>query len=259
MKLAHILVFALALVFTSSAFGQKLLQKSYKEWNKDEVAKILKESGWALEYQSEEGLIAAQQEQQGRDSNDNNRGSYRGNQGRVDIPAPITIRLHSALPIRQALVRMQQLGANYDKMNAEEKLKFDDQTAKFLECGICKQYYVITIAKWKDTSTSVSEGIFQTLTLDDLKGKIWLANDKDEKLELAQFTPPKGAADSAVFFFKRTNEKGMPFFTSSDKQVRFVFANELRSSNVNAYSKLIPKSFEFKVSKMLSPSGELEF
>ena len=259
MKLAHTWLIVFALILTSSAYGQKFLQKSYKEWSADEASKILKDSGWANEYQSEEGLISAQQQQQARDSNDNNRGTYRGNQGRVDIPAPITMRLHSAMPIRQAMVRLQQIGANYDKMNAEDKQKFDDQKAKFLECGICKDYYVVTLSKWKDTSTSVSDGIFQTMTLDELRGKIYLLNDKDEKLELTQFTPPKNAADAAVFFFKRTNEKGEPFFTSSDKLVRFVFSNELRTGTVNAYSKLIPKSFDFKVAKMLSADGKLEF
>ena len=259
MKLTQISILVFTLVFASSAFGQKYLQKSYKEWSQDEAAKILKDSGWALEYQSEEGLAAAQSLQQARESSDNNRGTYRGNQGRVDVPVPVTVRLHSALPVRQAIVRLQQLGTNYDKMNAEDKLKFDESTAKFLECAVCKGYYVITIAKWKDTSTSVSDGIFQTMSLHDLKGKVWLANDKDAKLELEQITPPKNASDSAVFFFKRTNDQGAPFFTTADKQIRLVFANELRQNNVSAYSKLIPKSFDFKVSKMLSAKGELEF
>ena len=197
-------------------------------------------------------------QQQGRDANDNNRGIYKGNQGRVDIPPPVSARLFSALPVRQAMVRLQQLGANYDKMSAEDKAKFDESKAKFLECGVCKGYYVITLSKWKDTSTSVSDGIFQTMTLNDLKGKVWLANDRDEKLELVEFTPPKNAADAAIFFFKR-NEGGTPFFTAADKQVRFVFSNELRTSGISGYSRLIPKAFEFKVSKMLSPKGELEF
>jgi hypothetical protein len=259
MKLTIVLVLILAFAFTSSAYGQKFLQKSYKEWSQDEVAKILKDGPWSGEYQSEEGLIAAQRVQQARESADNNRGSYRGNQGRLDIPVPITIRLHSALPVRQAMVRLQQIGANYDKMSAEDKQKFDGQTAKFLECAICENYYVVTIEKWKDTSSTVSEGIFQTMTLADLKGKVWLVNDKDEKLELEQFSPPKSAVGQAVFFFKRANEPAAPFFTSRDKQVRFVFSNELRNSDVNAYGKLIPKSFEFKVAKMLNSAGELEF
>lgn len=259
MRFSHIAVLFLALAATVPMFGQKFLQKPHTEWSQEEAAKVLKDSGWAVEYQSEEGLVAAQSQQQGRDAGDNNRGTYRGNQGRVDIPPPVSARLFSALPIRQAMVRLQQLGANYDKMSAEDKAKFDESKAKFLECGICKDYYVVTLSKWKDTSTSVTDGIFQTMTLNDLKGKVWLANDKDQKLELTEFTPPKNAADAAVFFFKRTNEAGAPFFTSADKQIRLVFSNELRTSGVSGYSRLIPKAFDFKVARMLSSKGELEF
>jgi len=259
MRFTHIFVLVFALVATMPIFGQKFLQKPYTEWSQEEAAKLLKDSGWAVEYQSEEGLAAAQSQQQGRDANDNNRGIYRGNQGRVDIPPPVTAILFSALPVRQAMVRRQQLGANYDKMSAEDKAKFDESKVKFLECAICKGYYVITLSKWKDTSTSVSEGIFQTMTLNDMKGKVWLVNDKDQKLELTEFTPPKNAADAAIFFFKRTDEQGAPFFTAADKQVRLVFSNELRTTGISQYSRLIPKAFEFKVSKMLSPKGELEF
>ena len=259
MRFTHIFVLVFALVATMPSFGQKFLQKPYTEWSQEEAQKVLKESGWATEYQSEEGLAAAQSQQQGRESVDNNRGTYRGNQGRPEYPVPVAARLHSALPIRQAMVRLQQLSANYDKMSAEDKAKFDESKAKFLDCAICKGYYVVTLSKWKDTSTSVTDGIFQTMTVDTLKGKVWLANDKDEKLELTQFTPPKNAADAAVFFFKRTNDQGAPFFTSADKQVRLVFSNELRTGGLSEYSRLIPKAFEFKVSKMLSPKGELEF
>jgi hypothetical protein len=158
------------------------------------------------------------------------------------------MRLHSALPIRQALARAQQIGAKYDSMSQEDKKKFDESTAKFLACAICTDYYVVTLIKIKDSSGKVDDGIFQTLKAEDLKGKVWLVNDRDEKLELAEFTPPKGAGDAAVFFFKRP---ATPFFNTTDKQIRFMFANELRQSGNNAYASLIPRTFEFKVSKMV--------
>ena len=257
MKFRHLAYLVFTLLLISPCYGQKYLQKPYKEWNTEDVRKILSDSPWATQYQSEEGLVAAQQQQQARDQSDNNRGSYRGNQGRLDAPMPVTVRLHSALPVRQAMIRAQQLGANYDKMTADEQKKFDDSTVKFLECAVCAGYYVITLTKFKDTSTTVTDGIFQSLKLEDLKGKVWLLNDKDEKLENTQFTPPKSSTDSAVLFFKRTNDKGEAFFSPTDKLVRLAFSNEFRD-NANAYSKLVPRAFEFKVSRMLLDS-KLEF
>ena len=245
--------------FASPAFGQKFLQKPYTEWSFEEVKKLLNEAPWSNQYQSEQGLIASTLEQSAREQADNRlSGSDRGNLGRGNIPAPVIIQLYSALPIRQALVRSRQLGAKYDKMNADEKAKFDASTAGTLKCPLCTDYYIITLTKTKDKSERVDDGIFQTLTLENLKGKIWLVNDKQEKLELFQFTPPKGAGESAVFFFKRKKEDGTPFFTEADKEIKFLFANELRAPNSNAYSHLIPRSFDFKVSKMLV-DGKLAF
>ena len=262
MKYTRVLfLLGLAFFVVSPAVGQKFLQKPYKEWSQDDAIKVASDSPWANQYQSERGLDQAAIEQQRREQADTRlSGSDRGNQTRPNMPVPVIVRLHSALPVRQAIVRLQQLNAKYDKMSAEEQQKFDESTSKFLQCAICKDYYVVTLTKWKDSSTSgITDGIFQTMTLEELKGKVWLVNDKDEKLELAQFTPPKSGSDSAVFFFKRADANGTPFFTPSDKLVRFMFANELRNNNVNAYSALIPRSFEFKVSKMLSADGKLEF
>ena len=259
MKYTRLLLFVFAVLLVTPSYGQKFLEKPYKQWTLDDTNKILSSAPWADQYQSERGQIAAENIQQSIDrSNNTISGSNRGNQGRVSAPVPIIIRLHSALPIRQALARQMQIGAKYDKMSAEEQAKFDESTAKFLECAVCKGYYVVTITKWRDTSDFVTDGIFQSLTLEDLKGKVWLMNDKDEKIELEQFTPPKKATDSAVFFFKRPAAGEPQFITPADKRFLFVFANELRD-NKNAYSNLIPRSFEFKIPKMLTADGKIEF
>ncbi len=258
MKFSFFVILLLTLFIAPATFGQKYMQKSYKEWSKEDAGKVLTDSPWASSYQSEEGLVAAQQQQQARDSADNNRGIYRGNQGRVDPPVPIYIRLHSALPIRQATIRLRQLATDYDKLNSEEQAKFDEATSKFLDCAICKDYYVVTLSKFSHSSMSVTEGLFQSLKLEDLKGKVWLANDRNEKLELAEFTPPKSATDNAVLFFKRTNDKGEAFFAPTDKEIRLMFANEFRDSSSNSYGKLVPRTKEFKVAKMVV-DGQLLF
>ncbi|MEP6705247.1 MAG: hypothetical protein ABJB34_10630 [Acidobacteriota bacterium] len=259
MKYTYILLISFALIVTSNtALGQKFVEKPYKEWTKEDVLKLTSDSPWATQYQSERGLAAASMEQQARDQAGTRlTGGDQGNLGRPSVPVPIYIRLFSALPIRQAMVRQQQIGIGYDKMSAEDKKKFDDGRAKFLECGICKEYYVVTLTKWKDTSTAVSQGIFEGIKAEELKGKIWLVNDKGQKLDFTEFTPPKNATDAAVFFFKRNDASGSTFFSPSDKAVKLVFANELRD-DLNAYSGLIPKTIEFKVAKMVV-DGKLVF
>ncbi|MEP7148477.1 MAG: hypothetical protein ABI857_06295 [Acidobacteriota bacterium] len=259
MKYIYAFILVLTLMAASPANGQKFLEKPYREWSKEEAFKVTADSPWAVEYQSERGLDDQARLQQRREQADTRlSGSDRGNQGRPSVPIPVVMRLHSALPVRQAIVRLQQIGAGYDKMKREEQEKFDASTAKFLECAICRDYYVVTLGKWRDTSTvGISDGIFQTFKYEDLKGKVSLVNDRDERLEIVSFTPPKNSTDSAIFFFKRPVAEA-PFFLRSDKEIRFLFSNDLRD-NTSAYSKLIPRVFEFKISKILSADGKIQF
>ena len=47
-----------------------------------------------------------------------------------------------------------------------------------------------------------------------------------------------------------TDDAGKPFFTASDKLIKMMFSNDLRD-DTSEYSILIPRLFEFKVSRMV--------
>jgi len=257
------MLFVCVFCFSAMVFGQnneKTLQKPYQKWSQEEALKIVSAKPFADQYQSEKSNNEVAQQQQRREQADTFLG---GNQrGRtidgVQAALPIVIRLHSALPVRQAQVRMRQIQAGYDKMSEDDRKKFDETQKVFLECAICKDYYVVTIIKFKDSSaTAIDTGIFQTMKLEDFKGKVWLVNDKDEKRELVQFTAPKKAGEPAVFYFKRTDEKGNLLLSTENKSLKFVFSNDLVNDD-NQYSYLIPKHFEFSVSKLIM-DNKVEF
>ncbi len=238
---------------TCTVSAQKFLEKPFQKWSKDDAIKILSDSSWARTYQSTEGAAGAAALQVSREQNQgaNSGGSNPRSTARYFGPAPVVIRLHSSLMVRQALIRIQQITAGYDKMDEKKKAEFDEQTKGFLGCPICQNYYVVTITKTFDSSSEgVEEGIFQRMTVEDMKGNVYLENDKGEKRELVQFTPPKGRGDSAVFFFARKDDKGNPFLTSQDKEFKFAFKNDFLT-NKNPYAYLVPRTFEFKVSKMM--------
>ncbi|HEX8370613.1 MAG TPA: hypothetical protein VF604_18860 [Pyrinomonadaceae bacterium] len=246
---------------TVAAFAQdtqKTLQKPYQKWSEAEAKKIISNLPWANEYQSEGGLAAVAQQTQAREQSDTTLGGRnRGSGARNLTISPVTIRLHSALPVRQAMVRLQQIQIGYDKMSEDDRNKFDESKKVFLSCPACQNYYVVTLTKWRDSSPgAVDDGIFQTMKFEDFKGKVWLVNDKNEKRELVQFTPPKGAGESAWFFFKRTDDSGAPLLTSESKELKFVFDNKLLDNN--RYSGLIPRAFEFKVPKLMF-NNKVEF
>lgn len=245
---------------TCTISAQKVLEKPFQKWSKDEAIKILSDSSWARTYQSNEGTSVAAAQQVAREQNQtaSSGGSNPRSVGRNFGPPPVVIRLHSALPIRQAMIRMQQLSAGYDKMDEKKKADFDAGTKAFLSCAICQNYYVITLTQFPDSSgQGVEEGIFEKMALEDMKGNVSLVNEKGERRELVQFTPPKGRGDSAVFFFARKDDSGNSFLTPQNKDFKFVFKNDFLT-NKNRYAYLVPRNFEFKVSKMMI-GDNLEF
>jgi len=253
MKSLSVLICAVFVVLLSSeGFGQKFVNKQWTEWSKDEALSLLSESGWAKTYSSIEGGARAEAGAMARAQKDSvNRGGGNPGSAARDLGnLPITIRLHSSPLVRQAMVRLQQISVKYDKMSAEDKAKFDALKKGYLECAICKDYYVVTITKFTDSSgETVNEGIFQALTMEDMKGGITLANEKGETRELVQFTAPKTGGDPAIFFFKRTDDNGTPLVRLDTKELRFVFSNEFVQRD-KRYSYLYPRRFEFPVTKM---------
>lgn len=255
MKLNKYILPVLLCVFASVAFGQnveKTLQKPYTSWSMDEAQKIISAKPFSDQYQSERALNAASQSGQLTGQSGNRiTGTDSGRQGQGAGVVPIVVRLHSSLPVRQAQVRLRQIQANYDKMNDEQRKKFDESQKVMLDCAICKDYYVVTLLKFRDSSPGVVDtAIFQDMKLEDFKGLIWLANEKGEKRELVQFTAPKRAGEPAVFFFKRNDESGAPLLTTESKMLKIVFSNDL-VENKNQYSYLLPRNFEFNVSKLI--------
>ena len=255
MKLNKFILFVFLSCFAASAFGQnieKVLKKPFQEWSQDEAMKIISAKPFADQYQSTSALNAGAQAQQQREAADNNPlGRERGRTDGISTALPIVIRLHSALPVRQAQLRIRQIQAGYDKMSDEQRKKFDESQKVLLECKICTDYYVVTITKFRDTSaTGIDTGLFQNMKLEEFKGKIWLTNDKGEKRELEQFQAPARAGAPAVFYFKRNDDKGTPLLTTDSKTLKFVFSNDLLD-NKNQYSYLLPRTFEFSVSKLI--------
>ena len=255
-----ILAFVWLCCLTAAVSAQKIAEKPFQKWSKEDALKVLSDSSWARTYQSTEGSSRSAAQQVGREQNQtaNSGGSNPRSVARNFGPPPVVIRLHSALPVRQAIIRMQQLSSGYDKMDEKQRTEFDASAKKFLDCAICQNYYVVTLTQFPDSSgQAVEEGIFQRMTLKDMKGNIWLVNEKGEQRELVQFTPPKGAGDSAVFFFARKDDNGNSFLTPESKDFKFVFKNDFLTPT-NPYAGLVPRNFEFKVSKMMV-SERIEF
>jgi hypothetical protein len=248
----------LALVFsmTCAASAQKVFDKPYTKWSKGDAEKILSESPWITTYQSAE--LAAAIDKEAILKNQDNLSIRPGARAtdaraqRANLAAPaITVRLHSASVVRQAIVRLQQLSQGYDRLDDEKKAVFDASTKDLIDCPYCRNYYIVTMSKALDSSNrSVEDGLFQTINPAEMKGKVFLVNDTGLRSPLAQFIPPKGSSGEAVLFFPRRNTLGHELITPENKTFEILFDGTFFTSS-NPYGKIIPTSFRFEVKDLI--------
>lgn len=224
--------------------AQKAWEKDWQKWKKEEAYKILNDSPWAKNYTNVDVSYSY--------GSINRSGFDEG----VQLPAspPVILRLFSSLKVRQAVLRLRQIQANYDQLDKKQKEEFDEKTKNFLNCDNCKKYYVFILLQpvTEPNVKSVVGESFKADQLSSLKDKIFLFNDKKEKRELAQFVAPKTDADAAVFYFPIMDENQKPLITTETKKITVQFKTSL------LYGKGFLQDVEFDVSKMLF-DGKLDF
>ncbi|HVF88672.1 MAG TPA: hypothetical protein VNH22_01320 [Blastocatellia bacterium] len=196
--------------------------KPYSQWTKGDTSAVLSQSPW----------VKTQE--------------IRLTQGRANAPrdSKITLRLRSALPIRQALVRQKQLDAKYDKMNEADRAAFDAKTKGLMDCPACADNYVVTLSA-KSENDPGYDVVFELLkgaTLAALQKYVYLSNDRGERRPLIHFVAPKSGGEEAMFFFPRLDDSGKPLLAPRDKRLLFRFSDSNVSATVN---------FEFDVSKIV--------
>jgi hypothetical protein len=250
-RLALRATMVLCLAGTVAAQGG-LPQKPFGQWSKAEVTKILTDSAWAktqairIQRRGQVRSIAGQTESETM--------SGRGELSSAEDPLDyrFTLRLHSALPIRQALVRQEQLKWNYDRRSAAEQKAFDQQARQvLLDCPVCAENYVLSVG-FSSTNSSGNDLIYKwfgAATVPSIKGYVYLANERGGRRDLLDFIPPKAPGDDVYFVFPRLDEKGEPLFTATDKKLIF----RMSDSSANAVT-----NFSLDLSRLIV-GGEVRF
>ncbi|HEY6245338.1 MAG TPA: hypothetical protein VIX17_15415 [Pyrinomonadaceae bacterium] len=251
----NVLFIGMMCVSISLVFGQQSLPKQpYQQWSKEAAEKVLNDSPWAkrqelrLKFDKESQKAA---------------GSYSGvsaataAQAQTEVTSDIpidfvfTLRLRSALPVRQALVRLRNLETDIEKMNKQQLEAFDKQTSGLLACPACEQNYVLTLSSKSKTNPGADAvfTLFKGARLADLQRYIFIANERGERRSLIHFVPPKVPGDEATFFFPRLNDQGAPLLSAGNKQL-IVNLSDNRPTSVG--------NFQIDVSTLLM-NGKIEF
>jgi hypothetical protein len=222
-------------------FGQGWTKKPYTEWSMGDVERILNNSPWA------------QTQIESRSIN-------------YDLPGNsylAIIRLRSALPIRQALLRQKQFQLNYGKFNAVDKARFDKETEQFVQCPDCVDYYIVTVRSpmFADMAAGQKPGFagfdvlapLRHLSLAEIKSSVYLENDKGERRNIVRFIPPKGEHEEAMFVFPRKDSQGRTLITGDNKAFYFKIDERLFKG-----TPMPLKPFKFGVQE-LTQNGEIVF
>lgn len=220
-----ILIFVLA----PTATAQKSLpKKPYTEWSLQEVMTLLQNSPW---------VEASVQFAQGRTGDSPDRPP--GTEFYVEL------RLYSALPIRQAIVRRMQLTIPYTKLTAAQRASFDEEVDGLLKCPQCAEYYIVTIASASqspfsfatrgDPHTLDTVDVVKRVPEDELLRQVSLSNDKGERRNATRvvFTP----RHEMVFFFRRVDEHGSALITPANKKFSVEFDDKLSKKTEGSLKK----------------------
>jgi len=232
----------------------ELSKKPFPEWSKSEAEAVINNSPWAKQ---QELRIKFDKETQKA------AGSYSGVSGaaaaqsqmEVTSQMPVdfifTLRLRSALPVRQALVRLKTLETNVEKMSDPQRAAYDSQMKGLLECPACAANYVVTLSS-KSKNNPGADAVFATFKggrLADLQRYVYLANERGERRALVHFVPPRSPGEEAVFFFPRTDEKGAPLLALDNKELLINLTDNQANSITN---------FKIDVTKLVL-NGKIEF
>jgi hypothetical protein len=201
---------AVATLVATIALAQKQA-KPWNEWTRKEAEKIFNDSPWSR----------AQTESESSQSSDvpTNFGDTRGREEAVrgavtNASVTFHIRFFTARPIRQAYVRMLQMGerppdqAVIERMNAWANLQADDRIIVAVSFE-GDQRYLGRVAK-----------TFRAATTADIKNTVYLERNDGKRVFLSDYVPPSKDPFGAQFVFPRTVD-GQPLVTANGGTLRF--------------------------------------
>jgi len=208
--------------------------KDYRQWNEKECKKLLEDSPWAQDYNIGRTYVEPLQ----------STSTERGREQRPQMKYQVQFR--SALPVRQALVRLQQLNNKYDQMPLDQRQAFDEKAVKLLDANFAETIAVhVTYGSNVAAYDREMAAFWQAQTTEKLKNSAFLIGPKGQKIPPQRFSVTAGAGREFTFYFMRVYE-GQPLIGPQDKTIKLEFMHP-RVSDQGESRVLL----EFKVDKMM--------
>jgi hypothetical protein len=196
----------------------------FKRWSQKQAVTLLTDSPWCKEFTLARwtGRNRLPSEGISRESED-----YLPQNtdipGERDLIHTYTVRLFSALPVREAHVRLLQLGNNYDGMTVEQQAQFDRMTRRALDLDVSDQIIVALEFESNDRQLQMEVNKqLRDLGKEQLKQRVFLITENFERIDLREYYPPAPDGTGAKFVYPRkiNNE---PVVSTQDRELKFEF------------------------------------
>lgn len=211
---SEMLLISLALACLAGSQGGEFWEKKeFQQWSERECRKLLEDSPWGKNYTLSQTLIEPLGTSSIAGAGD------RARESRPEISYQADFR--SALPIRQALVRLEQIRVKYDQFQPAQKQAADQRARDFLTVGF-PDTVVLRVAYSSNVQSDDRDlaRYWQSQTTDTLKNFVFL--NAAEKVPLLRYSVTQGAGREFQVVFPREYH-GRPLLGPNDKTLQLEF------------------------------------
>jgi hypothetical protein len=193
------------------------VKKDWKQWSKDECTKILQDSPWTKKWAKS---------QLGSSQMPGVSGANAEGAAAEKVPEMhYVIQLRSSLPIREAVIRQQQIQVKYDKMTEAEKKDFDTKAEALLN----RNYddVILVHVEYGSNLQSFERDMatyWKSIPPDAPPIDMYLITEKGDRVPPSKIISPLNASYSFDLAFPRTKNKE-PIIQQSDKSLSLQFTH----------------------------------
>jgi len=240
------------------------VKKDWTKWSKDECNKILTDSPWSRRWSKGSVTVSA--------ALPGNSGQSSEGAGGENAPEVFyVVQLRSSLPVREAVVRQQQIQV-YGKLTDAQKKEFDAK-AEALFNAAYDDVILVHVDYGSNVQTFEREMAvyWKNIREDSVPVDFYLINERGDRVAPARFVSPKNGTYAFDLIFPRL-KNNEPVVHEGDKQLQIQFINpavgtQTQASGGGSATSLDPSIgvfgrervlIQFKLDKMVV-NGKLSF
>lgn len=194
------------------------VKKQWKQWSKDECNKMLTDSPWSKTWTK--GTVVLSAAMPGASG-----ANQEGASGERAPEIHYTVQFRSALPVRQAFVRLSQIQNKYDQMNDAQKKSFDAKTEPILgrtydEVILVHVEYGSNIQVFERQMATY----WKSIRPDAVPEDFYLIDEHGDRIAPVRFISPPGGEYAFELVFPRMKDNE-PFVKDGDKNLSLQFIN----------------------------------